>query len=167
MASFSGDALVSNFLCLRATDILHGSFDSQDMLFDAMLKGFDLPEGLPKTLRKRMPDCEPYTLTYGGLGMSHIFVQSGHLTGILSWETAGFLPVWWKSVRASIGHGEEDTKWKSMLRERMEPYPEADEFYKDLYALGEELFRARFSHMDERKQQLLEASMEKRYRENV
>jgi aminoglycoside phosphotransferase (APT) family kinase protein len=125
-----------------------------------MINGFDLPERAREKLRKRLPNCGPYTLTNGGLDFSNIIVDSGHLVGIISWETAGYFPVWWEWVRASIAHGEEDNEWKGMLRERMEPFPEADEFYKDLYALGEELFRTRFPRMDERKQQLMKRLME-------
>lgn len=160
LEGFGGSAFMSNYLCIRDPNSLQGPFDSQDVCFEAMIKGFNLPERARENLQKRFPTCGPYTLTNGVLDISNIIVESGHLVGIISWETAGYFPVWWEWVRASIAHGEEDSEWKSMLRERMEPFPEADEFHKDVYALGEKHFRIRFPSMDERKQRLMETLMD-------
>ncbi|TGO17741.1 hypothetical protein BTUL_0015g00770 [Botrytis tulipae] len=40
----------------------------------------------------------PYVLTHGDLDGSNIMVKDGHVTGIIDWETAGYLPEWWEPV---------------------------------------------------------------------
>lgn len=97
-----------------------------------------------------MPPATPYTFTHGDLTNVNIMVEDGNLTGIIDWEAPGYYPVWWEFTSASIGLGQEDYEWKTLLRKYMPDYSEAREFWLDFYALS------KYPNLDERRLALLE-----------
>ncbi|THV55405.1 hypothetical protein BGAL_0009g00550 [Botrytis galanthina] len=44
----------------------------------------------------------PYVLTHGDLDGSNIMVADGHVSAIIDWETAGYLPEWWEPVATEL-----------------------------------------------------------------
>ncbi|KAE8331602.1 kinase-like protein [Aspergillus sergii] len=82
-----------------------------------------------RNLKKRFPPCEPYVLTHCDLNAGNIMVKDGKLVGILDWEYAAYYPVWYEYVSASWGLTEMDAEWKTLLRERLDAYGDAKEFW--------------------------------------
>ena len=127
--SFLGRPCPSNYLFPESTERLHGPFDYDDAFYEDLIHELDLPEQDRLDLRKRLPDCAPYTLTHGNLTICNFLINAGHLVGIVDWETVSYAPVWWEYVRANVTHGPEDAEWKGMLRERMNSFPQGDELF--------------------------------------
>ncbi|KAB8202489.1 kinase-like protein [Aspergillus parasiticus] len=65
-----------------------------------------------ENLKKRFPPCEPYVLTHCDLNVGNIMVKDGKLY-----------------VSASSGLTEMDAEWKTLLRERLDAYGDAEEFW--------------------------------------
>ena len=87
IGSFGGRSCPSNYLFPDEAGRLHAPFDSGDALYEDLIHDFDLPEQDRLDLRKRLPSCAPYTLTLGDLTICNFVVRSGHLVGIIDWET--------------------------------------------------------------------------------
>ena len=83
-----------------------------------------------------MPPAKPYTFTHGDLATVNVIVDNGRLAGIIDWEAAGFFPVWWEFVSASLAEDQADRDWKTPLRKYMADCTDAREFWLDYYALS-------------------------------
>ncbi|KAL4886822.1 kinase-like domain-containing protein [Aspergillus karnatakaensis] len=115
----------------------HGPLASDDELWAEMERGLgeDILEAVRIRLRSNMPSATPYTFTHGDLTNVNIMVEDGSVTGIIDWETAGYLPVWWEYVCTSVPDSEEDREWKTLLRKYMPDYSAAREFWRDYHYL--------------------------------
>ncbi|OJJ65558.1 hypothetical protein ASPBRDRAFT_35837 [Aspergillus brasiliensis CBS 101740] len=135
MQSLGGGPVFNNSLFAYGDDSYpRGPFASDDELWVEMERELheSVPEAVREQLRSRMPQAKPYTFTHGDLTYSNIMVKDGCVTGIINWEMAAYMPVWWESVRASISeHGDEDEDWKIFLEEYMPDYSAAYEFWRD------------------------------------
>lgn len=114
-----------------------GPFHSDKELWDALaLKLGHLPPQVLENLKQRLPKCKPYVLSHCDLNLGNIMVQDGKVVGILDWEYAAFLPIWYEYVSASLGFTEMDVEWKKLLRARLdaqgEGHEDAKAFWTDL-----------------------------------
>ncbi|EER39532.1 conserved hypothetical protein [Histoplasma capsulatum H143] len=156
MQSLNHRPLYSGWLFLREPLTPHGPFTSETEFWDYLsLKLTKLPKEALARLRTRLPTSAPYTFTHGDLTFCNIIVKDGNLAGILDWEDAGYFPVWWEYVAATIGLGEGDAEWKALLRGKL-GYDclEAKNFWRDVYSLHF------YPDLDEAGQQLLETLLE-------
>lgn len=103
-----------------------GPFDSDDKLWAEMAKCLaGLPDKVCRILRRKMPPATPYTFTHGDLSLGNIMVKDGKVTGIIDRERSGYFPRWWEFVCTLPAEDEDDTEWKALLREYIEPHSEA------------------------------------------
>lgn len=116
---------------------LQGPFDSDDALFSAMTATLDgkFPGRVLGNLRKKMPECRPYTFTHGDLSQGNIIVHKGEVTGIIDFKWSGYFPVWWEYVKNRAGNQWNPNDWVNLLSERIDPYPDAWEFWWRFHAL--------------------------------
>ncbi|KAG5289073.1 PKc-like superfamily domain-containing protein [Histoplasma ohiense] len=156
MRSLNHRPLYSGWLFLREPLTPHGPFTSETEFWDYLsFKLTKLPKEALARLRTRLPTSAPYTFTHGDLAFCNIIVKDGNLAGILDWEDAGYFPVWWEYVAATIGLDEGDAEWKALLRGKL-GYDclEAKNFWRDFYSLHF------YPDLDEAGQQLLETLLE-------
>ncbi|VUC20155.1 unnamed protein product [Clonostachys rosea] len=148
--SLTGEPVWSTFLFPgRGQDKPHGPFSNDQELwaeFDKGLADVNVPKEARQHLQRMMPAATPYTFTHGELRNVNILVDNGNLTGIISWEKAGYFPVWWEYASASVSIRQEDKEWKNLLREYMPEFKEAKEFWWDFFALS------RYPNLQERGQ---------------
>ncbi|KAL4936945.1 hypothetical protein BDV06DRAFT_216272 [Aspergillus oleicola] len=79
--------------------------------------------------------CHPRNHIHpGDLTDVNITVDKGCLSGIIDWEHAGYLPVWWEYVNISVMNSE-DKGWKALLRKHMPDYIESREWWRAYYWL--------------------------------
>lgn len=156
MESIDGKPVASGFLFRGGVDRPYGPYSSDDQIWEGMAAALEkLPDKAREGFRARMPKSSPYTFTHGDLTNVNIIVsEEGNLAGIIDWETAGYLPVWWEFAAAGIGLGEEDAEWKALLRARMPEYTKEREFWRDHYALR------RYPNLDKRGEVLLKELLE-------
>lgn len=76
-------------------------------------------------------------------------VKDGKLAGILDWEYATYYPIWYEYVLASWGFTEADVEWKRLLRQSLDIYKDAKDFWTDLYHLRQ------YPDLDEKGQEAL------------
>ncbi|KAK5988835.1 Dehydrodolichyl diphosphate synthase complex subunit SPAC4D7.04c [Cladobotryum mycophilum] len=144
------EPVYSAFLFCNGLRTPHGPFASDDKLWDGMAKALKkVPEKARHLLQQRIPASTPYTFTHADLSTANIIVKDGKLTGIIDWEWGGFLPVWWEYVALRITQDGDDRAWKVMLRQHMEEFTDAQEFWLDFFAL------ARYPSVDERAKGLI------------
>ncbi|KAI1378476.1 kinase-like domain-containing protein [Hypoxylon crocopeplum] len=129
MESLGGEPLFNAFL-FDAPSAPHGPFDTDDALFSEMISLLDVPAEVAEKLRSRAPPCEPYTFTHGDLTDCNIIVDEGNLSGIIDFENSGYYPVWWESVKCSIGFTQEDASWKTALQKEIQAFPEAYQWWR-------------------------------------
>ncbi|PWY70739.1 kinase-like protein [Aspergillus eucalypticola CBS 122712] len=88
-----------------------GPFASDEELWKEMEGALhdSVPEAVRRLLRRRMPPVTPYTFTHGDLSYGDIVVKDGPVTGIIDWETAAYMPVWYEV-------------WRILLRNCMPDY---------------------------------------------
>ncbi|KAH8690434.1 kinase-like domain-containing protein [Talaromyces proteolyticus] len=118
----------------------YGPFYSEQELWDALALAYDnLPQSIFENLKKRFPKSEPFVLTHCDLNLGNIMVRDGKVVGILDWEYAAYLPVWYEYISASFAFTEMDVEWKKVLRERLgvhgDAYDDAKALWKDLISL--------------------------------
>ncbi|QSS61133.1 PKc-like superfamily domain-containing protein [Histoplasma capsulatum] len=156
MQSLNHRPLYSGWLFLREPLTPHGPFTSETEFWDFLsLKLTKLPKDALARLRTRLPTSAPYTCTHGDLTFCNIIVKDGNLAGILDWENAGYFPVWWEYVAATIGLDKEDAEWKALLQGKLGyDYLEAKNFWGDFYSIHF------YPDLDESGQQLLETLLE-------
>jgi aminoglycoside phosphotransferase len=155
MQSLQGGPLYSGWLFLRGVQTAHGPLYSDSELWNSLALALNsLPEKAVTQFKSHLPTSGPYTFTHGDLNICNVIVKDGNLVGILDWEHAGYFPVWWEYVAASIGLGSEDGEWKGLLKDRLLSYPEAKEFWLDFYSLH------MYPDLDERGQGVLNKLME-------
>ncbi|OJJ67124.1 hypothetical protein ASPBRDRAFT_136536 [Aspergillus brasiliensis CBS 101740] len=107
-----------------------GPFASDDELWAEMERRLPecVSEAVRNQLRSLMPPSTPYTLTHGDLSSNNIMVKDGRVTGIIDWETAAYMPVWWEAVSGSIAmHGLEDEEWRDILQDEFAQGYESDQ----------------------------------------
>ncbi|CAH0025517.1 unnamed protein product [Clonostachys rhizophaga] len=135
--SLTGETVYSTFLFLAGPTAPHGPFSSDQELWAELDKALvNVPKKAPQRLQTMMPAATPYTFTHGDLTNVNIMVDKGNLTGIIDWETGGYFPVWWEFTSASVGLGQEDKDWKTLLQEYMPQFKEANEFWLDFFSLS-------------------------------
>lgn len=135
--SLTGEPVYSTFLFLAGPTAPHGPFSSDQELWAELDKALvNVPKKARQRLQKMMPAATPYTFTHGDLTNVNIMVDQGNLTGIVDWETGGYFPVWWEFTSASVGLGQEDKEWKTLLQEYMPQFKEAKEFWLDFFSLS-------------------------------
>jgi aminoglycoside phosphotransferase (APT) family kinase protein len=96
------------------------------------------PAAARKRLCARMPPCRPYTFTHGDLNIHNVMVDvaTGTVTAVLDWELSGYFPVWWEYASTTTwGCSQEDVEWRLLLREYMEPFEDAREWWLDFMSL--------------------------------
>ncbi|KAL2168252.1 hypothetical protein VTG60DRAFT_220 [Thermothelomyces hinnuleus] len=105
--------------------------DFHDLLV-APLKECPRPEWVEK-YRPRLPDNHEIRFAHADLSWENILLDSdtGHVTGILDWEMAGFWPAWWEYRKALFGVRCQPW-WTQVLKEIMTEYPEETEVDMDL-----------------------------------
>lgn len=116
----------------------YGPFHSTDEFWEAITDSRELavpvsPEALA-ALRRRMPECEPFTFTHGDLHTKNIIVQDDKVVGLIDWETAGYYPVWWehaKFLHSVAVH----PLWRRLVHARMQRHPDGYEFVRLLHIL--------------------------------
>ncbi|GAB1208491.1 hypothetical protein APSETT445_007242 [Aspergillus pseudonomiae] len=118
----------------------YGPFHSDLDLWDALTMAYNnLPKDVFENLKRRFPNSEPVVLTHCDLNLGDIMVRNGQLVGILDWEYAAYLPVWYEYISASFAFTEMDVEWKKVLRERLgvhdDAYDDARALWKDLISL--------------------------------
>ena len=118
----------------------YGPFHSDEELWDALAIAYDnLPPQVFKNLKKRFPKSEPFVLSHCDLNLGNIMIRDGQVVGILDWEYAAYLPVWYEYISASFAFTEMDVEWKKVLRERLgihgDAYDDARALWKDLISL--------------------------------
>ncbi|KAJ5361169.1 kinase-like domain-containing protein [Penicillium brevicompactum] len=133
----------------------HGPFHSDLELWDALAMAYDnLPKDVFENVKKRFPKSEPFVLTHCDLNLGNIMVRNGQVVGILDWEYAAYLPVWYEYISASFAFTEMDVEWKKVLRERLgvhgDAYDDARALWKDLISLKQ------YPNLDEKGQEALE-----------
>lgn len=129
MESLDGEPLFSAFL-FDAPYTPHGPFDTDGALYSEMVSLLEVTPEIGKMLRERALKCEPYTFTHGDLTNLNIMVNDGNLSGIIDFESSGYYPVWWESVKCSVEFSQEDLNWKVALQEEIETFPEAMKWYQ-------------------------------------
>ncbi|CAI6087777.1 unnamed protein product [Clonostachys chloroleuca] len=135
--SLTGEPVYSTFLFLAGPTAPHGPFSSDQELWAELDKALvNVPKKARQRLQEMMPVATPYTFTHGDLTNVNIMVDNGNLTGIIDWETGGYFPVWWEFTSASVGLGQEDKDWKTLLQEYMPQFKEAKEFWLDFFSLS-------------------------------
>ncbi|CRG83008.1 hypothetical protein PISL3812_00356 [Talaromyces islandicus] len=133
----------------------HGPFHSDLELWDALALAYsNLPQPIFDKLRKGFPNSEPFVLTHGDLNLGNIMVQDGQVVGILDWEYAAYLPVWYDYISAAFAFTEMDVEWKNLLRERLAvndvSYDDVRVVWKDLISLK------KYPNLDEKGKAALE-----------
>lgn len=133
----------------------HGPFHSDLELWDALAMAYDnLPKDVFENVKKRFPKSEPFVLTHCDLNLGNIMVRNGQVVGILDWEYAAYLPVWYEYISASFAFTEMDVEWKKVLRGRLgvhgDAYDDARALWKDLISLKQ------YPNLDEKGKKALE-----------
>ncbi|KAF7885621.1 uncharacterized protein EAF02_004130 [Botrytis sinoallii] len=87
-----------------------------------------------QNIKDRYPVKGPYVLTHGDLHATNIMVKDGHVTGIIDWESGGYLPEWWEAVATRMV---QPGSWARHLREEWKeqigPWPEEEVKIVDHY----------------------------------
>ncbi|OBT73387.1 hypothetical protein VF21_07673 [Pseudogymnoascus sp. 05NY08] len=65
-----------------------------------------------------------YVLTHGDLNLGNIMVHDGHVSGIIDWEHAGYLPDWWE--HACAVNWIQEPLWLRLILEEMEKQLETE-----------------------------------------
>ena len=133
----------------------YGPFHSDQELWDALAVAYNnLPQDIFNNVKKRFPKSEPYVLTHCDLNLGNIMIRDGEMVGILDWEYAAYLPVWYEYISTSFAFTAMDVEWKNMLRERLgvhgEAYDNARALWKDLISLKQ------YPNLDEKGKEALE-----------
>lgn len=100
-----------------------------EQIFKPRLDRASVEEEAQQQLRSYMPPSGPHTFTHGDLAYSNILVKDGAVSGIVDFEFSAYLPVWWEYVGAHFGFCTGDGEWKEILREYLEPYEQATDWY--------------------------------------
>lgn len=90
------------------------------------------PDLIPK-YRARLPDHDDIVFAHADISGENILVDpvTGHVTGILDWEMAGFWPRWWEYRKGLCG-ARCQIWWDNILKQVMVAYPDATEADMDL-----------------------------------
>jgi aminoglycoside phosphotransferase (APT) family kinase protein len=133
----------------------YGPFHSDQEFWDALAIAYDnLPSQVFTNLKKRFPKSEPFVLSHCDLNLGNIMIRDGQVVGILDWEYAAYLPVWYEYISASFAFTEMDVEWKKVLRERLgvhgDAYDDARALWKDLISLKQ------YPNLDEKGKEALE-----------
>lgn len=133
----------------------YGPFHSEKELWDALAKSYDnVPPHVFENVRKRFPKSEPFVLTHCDINLGNVMVRDGQVVGILDWEYAAYLPVWYEYIGASWAFTEMDREWKIPLRERLGVH---DDAYDDARALWKDLMSLKpYPNLDEQGKEALE-----------
>lgn len=130
--SIDGGPLYNAFLFRNEYGHPNGPFSSDDELWEGMAKALEgLPDKVRRYLRRRMPAAGPYTFTHGDLSAGNIIVKEGNVTGIIDWETSGYLPVWWEFTAMGVYQDDDDRAWKTLLQKYMDDYTDAHAFWRE------------------------------------
>ena len=157
MQTVDGGPLYSAWLFKSKPQTPHGPLHSDQELWEELalaLTQKNVPAKALDKFRHQLPPSDPYIFTHGDLYSENIIVKDGNLLSIIDWESAGFYPVWWEYVAASIGLGPVDAEWKALLKERLSPHLEARQFWLDFHALSQ------YPTLRENGQRLLESLLE-------
>ena len=133
----------------------YGPFHSDQELWDALAVVYNnLPQDVFNNVKKCFPKSEPFVLTHCDLNLSNIMIQDGEMVGILDWEYAAYLPVWYEYISASFVFTEMDVEWKSMLWERLSVHGDA---YDDVRALWKDpISLKQYPNLDEKGKEALQ-----------
>lgn len=137
MESLEHKRLHTYLLFFAGHEGVHGPFTTDAEIWNAFETSLaNVPKEMMERLKTHMPRVTPFTFTHAGLNLDNIIVHDGKLSAILSWEGAGYFPVWWEFAAAGIGHTKDDLEWKRLLMGKMgDKYMEAREFIKYVWAL--------------------------------
>ena len=69
--------------------------------------------------------------THGDLDLHSIIVKDGHISGIIYWECAGWMPEYWESVK--MRHGQSDKDWCRLVLESFPGYDDEIAADSDLW----------------------------------
>ncbi|CAK47965.1 kinase-like protein [Aspergillus niger CBS 101883] len=135
MESLDGGPVSTNFRFGNYQDVRPcGPFASDDELWAELESRLHeaVPERVRKLLRSRMPPSTPYTFTHGDLSYTNIMVKDGCVTGIINWETAAYMPVWWESASSCVTnfYGD-DEEWRMLLPDYMPDHTDALQFWRE------------------------------------
>lgn len=132
-----------------------GPFHSDQELWDALAKCYsNLPPDVFQNVKSRFPKSEPFVLTHSDLNLGNIMIRDGQVVGILDWEYAAYLPIWYEYISASFAFTEMDVEWKKVLRERLGAH---DDAYDDARALWKDLISLKqYPDLDEKGKEALE-----------
>ncbi|KAE8356037.1 kinase-like protein [Aspergillus coremiiformis] len=137
MQNLDGGPLYSGWLFLNGSETPYGPLDSHEELQESMALALkDLPTTVTDLFKGRVPAGAPYTLSHGDLNSQNIMLAIRY-------------PVWWEYTATTIGFGEDDAEWKYLLRQRLDPYEHARQFWLDFYSLS------MYPEHDERGQQVI------------
>ena len=133
----------------------YGPFHSDQELWDALAVAYNnLPQDTFNNVKKRFPKSEPFVLTHCDLNLDNIMIRDGEMVGILDWEYAAYLPVWYEYISTSFAFTAMDVEWKNMLRERLgvhgDAYDNARALWKNLISLKQ------YPNLDEKGKEALE-----------
>lgn len=133
----------------------YGPFHSDQELWDALAIAYNnLPLHVFTKLKKHFPKSEPFVLSHCDLNLGNIMIRDGQVVGLLDWEYAAYLPVWYEYISASFAFTEMDVEWKKVLRERLgvhgDAYDDARALWKDLISLKQ------YPNLDEKGKEALE-----------
>ncbi|KAI1412773.1 kinase-like protein [Hypoxylon sp. FL1857] len=103
-----------------------GAGDTQWEKFSKQL--VNVSDEVREKLRSNMPVHSPYVFTHGDLAIHNIIVKDKNFAGLIGWEYADYLPVWYEAVHCRMGNGEQDAEWKQLLSEYMPRFPQALRF---------------------------------------
>lgn len=111
-----------------------GPFASVKEFHDMLMApaGKIFPDLIPK-YRPRLPDNDEIVFAHGDVSWENILVDptTGHVTGIIDWEMAGFWPRWWEYRKGLCG-ARCQIWWDNILKQVMVAYPDATEADIDL-----------------------------------
>ena len=133
----------------------YGPFHSDQELWGALAVAYNnLSQDIFNNVKKRFPKSEPFVLTHCDLNLDNIMIRDGEMVGILDWEYAAYLPVWYEYISTSFAFTAMDVEWKNMLRERLgvhgDAYDNARALWKDLISLKQ------YPNLDEKGKEALE-----------
>lgn len=131
---------------------LYELFLSNQELWDALAVVYNnLPQAVFNNVRKHFPKSE---LTHCDLNLSNIMIWDGEMVGILDWEYATYLPVWYEYISVSFVFTAKDVEWKNVLWEHFgvhrDAYDNARALWKDLTSLKQ------YPNLDEKGKEALE-----------
>lgn len=111
-----------------------GPFESIGAFHDMLVAplGNIRPDWIPK-YRARLPDDDDVVFVHADFGDENVLINpaTGHVTGIIDWEMAGFWPRWWEYRKGLFGSSCQPW-WDDILKKIMVAYPDATEADMDL-----------------------------------